>query len=117
MSVVDTDNLPRVAPKAGITIGDATFSEGTVLSVNPWVIHFSKEIWGPDAREFNPSRWLQPDGAAKETYLMPVCGPDFDLPSMNKSETMYSNPSNSSIRTRELMLVIFLISATGSLHY
>lgn len=41
--------LPRVAPKGGLTIGDRTLPEGTTVSVSPWVIHHSKEIWGPDA--------------------------------------------------------------------
>ena len=41
--------LPRVAPKGGLTIGDKTLPEGTTVSVSPWVIHHSKEIWGPDA--------------------------------------------------------------------
>jgi hypothetical protein len=35
-------------------------------------MHYSKELWGPDAREFNPDRWLQPDAAQKEKYFIPV---------------------------------------------
>lgn len=42
------------------------------LTVNPSVIHSSKEIWGPDAREFNPDRWLRPDAAEKEKCFIPV---------------------------------------------
>lgn len=41
--------LPRIAPKGGLTIGDRTLPEGTTVSVSPWVIHHSKEIFGPDA--------------------------------------------------------------------
>lgn len=36
------------------------------------VMHLSKEIWGPDAHEFNPDRWLAPDIASREKYFMPV---------------------------------------------
>lgn len=45
--------LPRVAPKGGLTIGGRTLPEGTTVSVSPWVIHHSKEIWGPDAVRIN----------------------------------------------------------------
>lgn len=41
--------LPRIAPKGGLTIGGRTLPEGTTVSVSPWVIHHSKEIFGPDA--------------------------------------------------------------------
>jgi cytochrome P450 len=64
--------LPRVAPKGGLTIGDRTFPAGTILSVNPWVMHYSKEIWGRDAHEFNPDRWLSDSAAALEKYWIPV---------------------------------------------
>lgn len=49
-----------------MTIGDRTFTEGTILSVTPWVIHRSTEIWGPDARIFAPERWLRDDAADLE---------------------------------------------------
>ncbi len=64
--------LPRVAPKGGLTIGGRTFPAGTILSINPWVMHLSKEIWGPDAHEFNPDRWLSESAAGLEKYWIPV---------------------------------------------
>ncbi|KAK8043747.1 hypothetical protein PG994_012585 [Apiospora phragmitis] len=66
-----TMGFPRVAPKGGITIGEQTFPEGTTLSVHPWVIHLSKEIWGEDAREFNPDRWFGEDVARLEKHFIP----------------------------------------------
>lgn len=86
-----TVGFPRVAPAGGITIGEQTFPEGTTLSVHPWVIHMSKEIWqvnpshcattsrrtnnsanrGKDAREFNPDRWLGDDAARLEKHFIP----------------------------------------------
>ncbi|KAF2443446.1 cytochrome P450 [Karstenula rhodostoma CBS 690.94] len=63
--------LPRIAPKGGLAIGDRTLPEGTIVSVSPWVIHHSKELWGEDARSFNPDRWLSEDSAAKEKYWIP----------------------------------------------
>ncbi|KAK8087755.1 hypothetical protein PG997_002716 [Apiospora hydei] len=66
-----TMGFPRVAPKGGIAIGDQTFPEGTILSVHPWVVHLSKEIWGEDAREFNPDRWMGDDVARLEKHFIP----------------------------------------------
>ncbi|KAB5566561.1 benzoate 4-monooxygenase cytochrome P450 [Coniochaeta sp. 2T2.1] len=63
--------LPRVAPKGGLTIGDRTLPEGTIVSLSIWVIHHSKEIWGPDTREFNPDRWFREDAAGLEKYFIP----------------------------------------------
>lgn len=64
--------LPRIAPEGGLTIGDRTLPEGTIVSVSPWVIHHSKEIWGQDAREFNPTRWLEESAKEKEKYWIPA---------------------------------------------
>ncbi|KAK7917833.1 cytochrome P450 [Apiospora marii] len=63
--------LPRLAPKEGVTIGHETFPSGTILSVNPWVIHHSRELWGPDASQFNPDRWITGNVAEMERYWMP----------------------------------------------
>lgn len=64
--------LARVVPKGGLTIGDRTFAAGTKLSVNPWAMHYSKDIWGPDAHEFNPGRWLAEGAAVLDKYWIPV---------------------------------------------
>lgn len=64
--------LPRVVPQGGLTIGDTTLPAGTTVSINPWVIHHSKELWGPDALSFNPDRWLGPDAAQLDKYWCPV---------------------------------------------
>ncbi|KAI9875185.1 MAG: hypothetical protein M1830_008778 [Pleopsidium flavum] len=64
--------LTRVVPKEGVTIGDRHFSEGTHLSVNPWVIHRSVEFFGPDANDFNPQRWLEPRSKEMEKFMVQV---------------------------------------------
>lgn len=64
--------LPRVAPKGGLAIGNGTIPEGTIVPLNIWVIYHSKEIWGPDAREFNRDRWFRGDAAGLEQYFIPV---------------------------------------------
>ncbi|KAI0127595.1 cytochrome P450 [Xylariales sp. AK1849] len=63
--------LPRMAPKGGIKFDDTFFPEGTQLSINPHVLQTSKDLWGPDAAEFNPDRWLGSDAATLEKYFCP----------------------------------------------
>ena len=45
---------------------------GTKIILCPWAVNFSKELWGPDAEEFKPDRWLAPgqanSGGAKSNY-------------------------------------------------
>ena len=36
--------------------------KGTNIILAPWAINASKHLWGPDALEFKPERWLDADG-------------------------------------------------------
>ncbi|KAK0751851.1 benzoate 4-monooxygenase cytochrome P450 [Schizothecium vesticola] len=63
--------LPRVVSKGGLEIAGKTLPEGTIVSVNIWVIHHSKEIWGKDARVFRPERWFEKDAARLEKFFIP----------------------------------------------
>ncbi|KAK7995942.1 hypothetical protein PG991_015409 [Apiospora marii] len=68
-----TIGLQRVAPPGSITIGDRTFGAGTVLSLHLPSMLLSEELWGPDAGEFVPERWLGDDKktAALDKYFIP----------------------------------------------
>ncbi|KAF4953562.1 hypothetical protein FGADI_5898 [Fusarium gaditjirri] len=43
-------------------IGDQFIPEGTDIIVSIWYINRSEAIWGPDATEFKPERWITDDG-------------------------------------------------------
>lgn len=45
---------------------------GTVITVAPWVIHRSKEVWGPKADEFDPDRWFV--AGTNSTQIDPLGG-------------------------------------------
>ncbi|EGP82950.1 putative P450 monooxygenase [Zymoseptoria tritici IPO323] len=60
--------LERIVPAAGITINGTFFPPNTVIGVNPWVLHRDTRIFGSDAKEWNPSRWI--DGDAERTRYM-----------------------------------------------
>lgn len=46
------------------TILDQPIPKGTPIILCPWAVNVSKELWGPDAEDFNPDRWMAP-GTAK----------------------------------------------------
>lgn len=59
----------RKVPKGGISLPDGSHvPEGTEIGFNAYVLHRNKEVWGPDAEEFKPERWLQDAGESEEIF-------------------------------------------------
>lgn len=46
------------------SLGNLAIPKGTHVSVNPWATNKARHLWGDDAREFRPERWLVGDRAA-----------------------------------------------------
>ncbi|KAF2708651.1 cytochrome P450 [Pleomassaria siparia CBS 279.74] len=66
--------LERVVPDGGMTMCGYFFPAGTIVGVNTWVSHQNTSVFGSDAEQFNPSRWLIDDKeklAEMERYWMP----------------------------------------------
>lgn len=97
--------LPRIAPAGGLTIGDTTIPAGTTVSVNPWVIHHSKELWGPDALEFNPDRWLGPDAAQLDKYWCPFGAGYMSCPGQHFAKIELSKILSTVVRDYDISLV------------
>nr|POE62530.1 cytochrome p450 3a16 [Quercus suber] len=60
--------IPTVPTTARVAIRDTTILDqripkGTTMILSPWAINRSKALWGPDAEEYKPERWL-PEGQA-----------------------------------------------------
>ena len=78
--------LWRVVPEEGVEICGHYFPAGTTVGINTWCAHFNEEVFGSDAKEFRPERWLEAEtkkcerSKNMEAYYMPVClaPPDFD---------------------------------------
>ncbi|KAK4549808.1 hypothetical protein LTR36_005109 [Oleoguttula mirabilis] len=60
--------MERVVPPSGLKIGDIFLPPGTVVGINPWVLHRDKRIFGHDAEQWQPRRWL--DGDAEKVKYM-----------------------------------------------
>ncbi|KAI1129863.1 cytochrome P450 [Nemania abortiva] len=54
--------MERVVPEGGATISGRFFPEGTIVGINSWVAHRNTQVFGADADQFNPERWLIDDG-------------------------------------------------------
>ncbi|KAF1935978.1 putative P450 monooxygenase, partial [Clathrospora elynae] len=50
--------LWRVVPVGGAQIAGHYFPTGTQVGVNSWVLHNNKDVFGEDAAQFRPDRWL-----------------------------------------------------------
>ncbi|KAK5724962.1 hypothetical protein LTR17_013347 [Elasticomyces elasticus] len=60
--------MERIVPAPGLQIGDHILPPGTVVGINPWVLHRDTRIFGSDAEEWQPRRWLSKD-AEKVKYM------------------------------------------------
>lgn len=63
-------SMPRHVPPSGATIAGRFFPAGSRVGMSANVIHFDKEIFGPDADQYNPDRWLQPGAERLDRYMM-----------------------------------------------
>lgn len=50
--------LWREVPVGGATICGVYFPAGTNVGINSWVAHRNRDVWGEDADDFRPERWL-----------------------------------------------------------
>ena len=62
-------SLPRVTPPEGIYVDSTFIPGGTVIGTNPWVLHQDKSIFGEDADEFRPERWLGSGAGQMERFF------------------------------------------------
>lgn len=53
--------IPRVVPPGGMEISGHYLPGGTVVGCNAWVVHRDTSVFGEDALEFRPERWLTKD--------------------------------------------------------
>ena len=56
--------LERYVPAGGATICGHYLPAGTVVSMNAWSVHQNKHVFGDDAQEFRPERWIDADEEA-----------------------------------------------------
>ena len=71
--------LWRVVNEGGAEICGQYFPAGTEVGVNTWVPHYDEDIWGPDAQQFRPERWIETSPEqlkVMESHYLPVSSID-----------------------------------------
>jgi cytochrome P450 len=62
--------LWRVVPAGGVEMLGHFFPEGTEVGINTWLPHYDETIWGRDAAEFRPERWIEAQEDANRMKVM-----------------------------------------------
>ncbi|KAF4424084.1 Cytochrome P450 monooxygenase sdnE [Colletotrichum fructicola] len=63
--------LPRIVPhnlSEPLVVDGKVVPPGTIVSMSAHTMHSSVDLWGPDARLFNPNRWLGPEAKGLDQY-------------------------------------------------
>ncbi|KAL8828585.1 MAG: hypothetical protein Q9191_002503 [Dirinaria sp. TL-2023a] len=63
MRLSPTNNLPleRIVPREGLNINGYKIPAGTNVGTSAYVIHRDRSVYGSDAKQFRPERWLESD--------------------------------------------------------
>jgi len=61
--------LERLVPASGLQLPNGPFlPAGTIVGVSLWVIHRDEAIFGDNANEFDPDRWLRKQGETEAEF-------------------------------------------------
>ena len=60
--------LPRIVSNEGLILNNPFIPPGTEVGANPYVINRDQNVFGMDADEFNPERWLEDPERAKHMH-------------------------------------------------
>jgi cytochrome P450 len=62
--------MPRIVPTEGATISGFSFPGGYRIGVNGAVVQLDKDVFGQDADNFNPDRWIEGDSVRMEKTMV-----------------------------------------------
>ncbi|KAL1632890.1 hypothetical protein SLS58_011283 [Diplodia intermedia] len=64
--------LPRLVPADGppLVIDGKVIPPGAIIGCSAYSVHYDESVWGPDARQFRPERWLTDDAKRLANYLV-----------------------------------------------
>ncbi|KAJ0417513.1 cytochrome P450 [Aspergillus carlsbadensis] len=55
--------FPRYVSEPGLDLYGKVAPPGTEISGNPWIMHRDEKVFGKNAEEFDPDRWMDPERA------------------------------------------------------
>jgi hypothetical protein len=86
--------MQRIVPPEGTTIAGRFIPGHSTVGINAWVAHRNKEVYGQDADDWRPERWLEIEaegrGAEVEKYFFGMCTMAFPLLRDNLADALLS---------------------------
>lgn len=62
--------MGRIVPAEGMEVCGTFISGGYWVGMNPAVIHYDKSVFGEDADQFRPTRWLEPNKVSMDKHML-----------------------------------------------
>ena len=61
--------MERIVPEGGLALPDGrVVPGGQMVGMNPYIVGRNRDVFGGDADEFNPDRWLRREGEGEEEH-------------------------------------------------
>jgi cytochrome P450 len=64
--------MPRQVPSNGCNISGQWIPAGVRVGIHPTVMQLDKTVFGDDAGDYDPGRWLKPDADKMNKYILQV---------------------------------------------
>ncbi|EWG52238.1 hypothetical protein FVEG_11028 [Fusarium verticillioides 7600] len=98
--------LERYVPDTGLTLPDGSFvPPGVSVGLSPYIIGRNERVWGEDANEFRPERWLKTEDEDDEDYQR-------RLRKMNSADLTFGGGSRICIGRHIALIQIYKVVAT-----
>lgn len=99
--------LERYVPEGGLALPDGSVvPAGSIVGMNPYIVGRNTSVWGEDAEEFRPERWLRDEIRETEDAFQER------LQSMNKVDLAFGSGSRSCIGKHFGLLEVYKVIAT-----
>ena len=103
--------LERVVPGVGLVLPDGRFlPAGTIVGMNPYVLHRNEDVFGSSPDEFIPERWLKRSSENVETYQA-------RLSIMNGSDLTFGFGSRSCLGKNISLIEVYKLAVSLFLTY
>jgi len=60
--------MPRITPAGGLEVAGTHIPSGYSIGMNAAVVGYNEDVYGPDAHNFQPKRWLGENAAAMNKH-------------------------------------------------
>ena len=103
--------LERYVPQGGTVLPDGqSLPQDTILSFNPYILARNASVWGADADQFRPERWLQAEGETEEGFAA-------RLRAMNDADLGFGGGSRICLGKHMALMQIYKVVATLVVRY